>query len=118
MFLQCHGHFELAPHSHPGFSCRCPIPSFTSQHTDDIFCTGTYPGTKPVVPNPWQGDYNTCSTCGAKVAAMVYQATSTSYVSVVNQCASAGYDYCFVTTDGADGNPWDSLPSFLNCYTS
>ncbi|GAQ91165.1 hypothetical protein KFL_007370050 [Klebsormidium nitens] len=98
---------------------RCPIPFFTTAHTDVIFCTGAYPGAKPYVPNPNQNDTNTCSPCRAKIAAMVCQSTNvTNYVSIVNQCAAAGYDYCYVTNDGADGNPWDSLPSYFSCYAT
>jgi hypothetical protein len=26
---------------------------------------------------------------------------------------NSGFDYLYITNDGPDGNPWDSLPSFL-----
>ncbi len=99
----------------------CPIVNFTINRNDNSWCTGSYPGSLPYVPNAWTRCYNgtSCPDTNvatkyyATIAALVYAVPAINSSSVMSTCA-AKYSYCYVTDQGANGSSiWGSISTYF-----
>jgi hypothetical protein len=47
-------------------------------------------------------------------AALIYNVPESAMAAVVDEVLARNHGYLYITDDGEDGNPWDSLPSYWN----